>query len=100
MKILNKLPYGLQSWLYIVAGILFSGFALKGFLVPNSFLDGGVTGISLLIHEVFHVNLGLVIVLANIPLIIMGGFQINKKFAWKTLACVVGLALCLNFIEY
>ena len=36
---------------YILAGILFCGFALKSFLVPNAFFDGGVTGISLLIHE-------------------------------------------------
>jgi uncharacterized membrane-anchored protein YitT (DUF2179 family) len=86
--------------LYTIAGILFCGFALKGFLVPNQFFDGGVTGISLLIHELYHWNIGFVIILANIPFIIMGVFQINKTFALKTLAAVIGLALCLHFIPY
>jgi uncharacterized membrane-anchored protein YitT (DUF2179 family) len=86
--------------LYTIAGILFCGFALKGFLVPNQFFDGGVTGISLLIHELYHWNIGFVIILANIPFIIMGAFQINKTFALKTFAAVIGLALCLHFIPY
>jgi uncharacterized membrane-anchored protein YitT (DUF2179 family) len=86
--------------LYTVIGILFCGFALKGFLVPNQFFDGGITGISLLLHELYHWNIGYVIVLANVPLIILGAFQINTKFAIRTFAAVVGLALCLHFIPY
>jgi len=86
--------------IYTISGILFCGFALKGFLVPNQFFDGGVTGISLLLHELYHWNIGFVIVLANVPFIIMGAFQINKTFALKTLLAIVGLALCLHFIPY
>lgn len=85
---------------YAVAGILFCGFALKGFLVPNHFFDGGVTGISLLLHELYHWNIGYVIVLANLPLIILAGFQVNKSFAFKTFLAIIGLALCLHFIPY
>lgn len=83
-----------------IAGILFCGFALKGFLVPNQFFDGGVTGISLLLHELYHWNIGYVIVAVNIPFIIMGAFQVNKTFAIRTFLAVVGLALCLHFIPY
>ncbi|TDD94694.1 YitT family protein [Flavobacterium cellulosilyticum] len=83
-----------------IAGILFCGFALKGFLVPNQFFDGGVTGISLLLHELYHWNIGYVIVIVNIPFIIMGAFQVNKTFAIRTFLAVIGLALCLHFIPY
>lgn len=83
-----------------VSGILFCGFALKGFLVPNQFFDGGVTGISLLLHELYHWNIGYVIVAVNIPFIIMGAFQVNKSFAIRTFLAVIGLALCLHFIPY
>ena len=86
--------------LYTILGILFCGFALKSFLIPNQFFDGGVTGISLLIHELYHVNIAYVIILANIPFIIMGAYQINKRFAWRTSAAVVALGLCLLFIPY
>jgi uncharacterized membrane-anchored protein YitT (DUF2179 family)/predicted metal-dependent HD superfamily phosphohydrolase len=94
------LPHWLIDTIYIVAGILFCGFALQSFLIPNEFFDGGVTGISLLVHELYHKNIAYVIVLANIPFIIMGAFQVNKSFAIKTFAAVIGLGLCLSFVHY
>lgn len=92
--------YIIQDTIYIVLGILFSAFAMKSFLVPNHFLDGGVTGISLLGHEVFHWNLGLLLILTNLPFIIMGAYQVSKGFAIKTAIAVVGLAIALQYIEF
>lgn len=96
----NNIQQGIIDAVYISTGILFCGFSLKGFLIPNHFFDGGVTGISLLIHELYHWNIGFVIVLANIPFIIISGFLINKKFAIRTFVAILGLALCLHFIPY
>ncbi|MDB5151803.1 MAG: hypothetical protein JWR54_554 [Mucilaginibacter sp.] len=90
----------LKDTAYIITGILICGFALKSFLVPNEFFDGGVTGISLLIHELYHINIAYVIVTANIPFIIMGIFQVNGRFAWKTLAAIIGVGICLQFVPY
>ena len=70
-----QLPHWLKDTLYVISGILFSSFALKSFLIPNAFFDGGVTGISLLIFELYHIKISYVIVVANIPFIIMGAFQ-------------------------
>ncbi len=95
-----RLPQSLTDIIYTTIGILFCGFALKGFLVPNQYFDGGVTGISLLIHELYHVNIAYVIILVNLPFIIMGAFQVSSSFAIKTLAAVIGLGLCLLFIPY
>ena len=97
---MNKFKHTLQDILYCVIGIAFSAFALKSFLVPNHFLDGGVTGISLLIHEDTGYSLPVIIVLANIPFIIAGAFQINTRFAIKTFFCVLGLGLALTFLPY
>lgn len=85
---------------YTVVGVLFASFALKSFLVPNKFLDGGVTGISLLVHELYHVNIGVLILLTNLPFIIMGAYLVNRAFALKTLASVILLALALTFIPF
>src|ERR1700744_1986460 len=85
---------------YIIAGILICGFALKGFLVPNKFFDGGVTGISLLIHELYHIPIAYVIVVCNIPFIVMGAFQVNRAFAFRTFAAILGLGLCIWFMPY
>ncbi|MDB5286096.1 MAG: putative rane-anchored protein YitT [Mucilaginibacter sp.] len=96
----NAIKITVLDTVYILAGILFCGFALRSFLVPNAFFDGGVTGISLLIHELYHVNIAFVIIIANIPFIIMGAFQVDKSFAVKTSVAIIGLALCLLFIPY
>ena len=99
MKSLN-LPHWLTDTLCVLLGVLFCGFALRGFLVPNGFFDGGVTGISLEISEFYHLDIAYLIVIINIPLIIMGAFQVDKLFAFKTFAAVVGLGLCLSFFPY
>jgi len=91
---------GLIDIVYAIAGILFCGFALKGFLVPNHFFDGGITGLSLLVHELYHWNIAYVIIAANIPFVIMGAFQVNKRFALRTVLAITGLALCLLFMPY
>ncbi len=100
MKFLRHFSGTVQDIVYSVTGTLVCGFALKGFLIPHGLLDGGVTGISLLLHEVYHLNVAWFIILMNIPFIVAGAFQVNKKFALKTLACVIGLAVCLLFIPY
>ena len=99
MKNLN-LPHWLSDTAYTILGILFSGFALQSFLVPNHFLDGGVTGISLLLHEIYHIDSAYLIIAINIPFIIMGAFQITRAFAIRTMISIVGLGLCLLYIPY
>ncbi len=85
----------LQDGLLTVIGVVIAGFALKGFLVPNHFFDGGVTGISLLVHEVYGFNLAVVIILLNIPFIIVSFFTVSKTFAFRALLSVVLLGMCL-----
>ncbi|HTD42239.1 MAG TPA: YitT family protein [Mucilaginibacter sp.] len=100
MKRLN-LPSGVIDTIYVIFGILFCAFALTGFLIPNKFFDGGVTGISLVISEPNdYKSIAYVIVAVNIPFIIMGAMQVNKMFAYKTLAAVLGLGLCLLSSRY
>jgi uncharacterized membrane-anchored protein YitT (DUF2179 family)/predicted metal-dependent HD superfamily phosphohydrolase len=90
----------ISDLILILAGVVLAAFALKGFLVPNNFFDGGVTGISLLIHEIYHFNLAYVIVIVNLPFVFMGWYTINAHFAWKTLLCIILLGICLLYLPY
>ena len=91
----NKLfEYG-QDFLSMFFGVLMAGFALKYFLVPNQFFDGGITGISLLLHETYHLNLAIVIVLLNLPLIAISMYSVGRRFALRTLLSVCMLGTCL-----
>ncbi len=86
--------------IYIVIGVITAAFALQSFLVPNYFFDGGITGISLLIHEIYHINLAYVILAANLPFIILSMYVLNYSFAIKTFVCIILLGVCLHYISY
>jgi len=88
-----------RSFILISLGITSATIGLKGFLLPNGFLDGGVTGISLLTNQLTNINISLLIVLINIPFIIIGYKQMSLAFAIKTLLAIVGLAIAISLIE-
>jgi len=90
----------LKDIIFISLGVLAAGFGLKGFLLPNGFIDGGVIGISLLLNELTEYPLSILIVAINIPFIVLGYFQIDKSFVVKSILAIVGLAITLVLIDY
>ena len=85
---------------FILLGVLSAGFGLKGFLLPNMFIDGGVMGISLTIAELTEIPLSVLIVVINLPFLIMGFSTINRQFAFKSIIAIVLLAIIVQFIPY
>jgi len=73
--------------------------AMKGFMIPNRFLDGGVSGISILLHEILHVNISLLVIVLNASFIYLGYRRIGKTFAVQTTIAVILLAIGLLFID-
>lgn len=94
----SSLSENIQDAVFMLAGVFIGSFALKEFLVPNHFFDGGITGASLLVHEVYHFNLAIVIILFNLPLIAISYFSVGKKFALKTFISVILLGVCLVLV--
>lgn len=86
--------------LLIILGILSAGFGLKGFLLSSRFIDGGVTGVSMLISAVLGWPLPILILVINLPFIAVGYFQVSRKFALKSVLGIAGLALCLAFTKF
>jgi uncharacterized membrane-anchored protein YitT (DUF2179 family) len=83
-----------------VLGAISASYGLSGYLVPNGFFDGGVSGIALLLHEIYHFDLSLLIILLNLPIIILSYFGTGKGFAIKTVVAIALLSICLYFIPY
>lgn len=96
----QMMPGKIRRLLLIGLGILSAGLGLEGFVLPNGFLDGGVTGISLLINRLTGWPLSLLIVSVNIPFIIMAYRQVGPVFAVKTLLAIIGLAVCLVIVPF
>lgn len=89
-----------KDLLLIAIGIASAAFGLKSFLLPNSFIDGGAVGISLLIAEMTKLNLPITIVLVNIPFILFGLRVIGRAFVIKTALAIALLSLVLALVEF
>lgn len=96
----NAPIFSLSDVVYLLLGVTSASFALKSFLVPNHFLDGGVMGISLLLHEVKHWDLSIILVVINTPFIVLAYFKLGKHFAIRSMSAILLIVLILIFIPF
>ncbi|MEO8788297.1 MAG: YitT family protein [Chitinophagaceae bacterium] len=88
-----------RSILFLAAGVSSAALGLKGFLLPSHFLDGGITGISLLLTRLTHIDLSILLLVFNLPFIFLAAKQVSKTFALKTGICILALVLLVHFIN-
>jgi len=84
----------------VVLGILSAGMGLKGFLMSSRFIDGGVTGVSMLLSDVLGFSLAILILVINLPFIALGFRQVGGKFAIKSALAIASLSVCLAVVKY
>jgi len=89
-----------KSAVLISIGIFSAAFGFKGFLLTNHFIDGGATGISLLISALTEIPLYYLIIAVNTPFIIMGYRLMGRAFAVKTALANTGLAVVLATVTF
>jgi uncharacterized membrane-anchored protein YitT (DUF2179 family) len=95
-----KLRGALVDSLLIILGILSAGMGLKGFLLPSHFIDGGVTGISILVADATGLPLSVLIFIINVPFLFLGYRKLGVTFALKGAAAIGGLSLVLAFMHF
>ena len=89
-----------KNFVLIVTGIFSASFGFKGFLLTNDFIDGGATGISLLLAALTDIPLYVFLMVVNLPFIILGYKIMGKRFAVMTLLAIIGLALCVGLVPF
>ena len=89
-----------KDLLLITIGILSASFGFKGFLLTNHFIDGGATGISLLISALTGIPLYILIIFVNIPFVILGYKVMGRRFAVKTALSITALAIVLATVSF
>jgi uncharacterized membrane-anchored protein YitT (DUF2179 family) len=92
--------HNVRTVILISLGILSAGFGLRGFLLPNQFIDGGVTGISLLIYAKTGIPLSFLIVLINIPFVLLGWKQVGMDFSIRSIIAIALLAVVVALFPY
>lgn len=90
----------IKDVILVTVGIFSASFGLKGFLIPNSFIDGGATGISLLISQLTIAKFPVMLLLINIPFLLLGLRVIGWSFVIKASMAIAGLALVTAFISF
>lgn len=102
MNIANKIVwaklYTPASFVQMLIGVSLALFALKGFMIPNHFIDGGVIGLSILAHEIYHVSISIVLLLANAIFVFLAYRYVSKEVAVKSIITIVLLAIGLELI--
>jgi len=93
-----EIEHGLVDALYIFLGICSAAIGIEGFLIPSSFIDGGVMGISLIVNALTNTPLSLLILLFNFPFLIMAYSAIGRRFAIKSIIGIVCLSLIIHFV--
>jgi len=99
-EFLITLKRHIKDFFLITIGIFSASFGFKGFLLTNHFIDGGATGISLLISALTDIPLYILIIFVNIPFIILAYNIMGKQFAIKTALAITGLAICLATVSF
>lgn len=97
---MNRALRAVLNFTLIVLGIFSAGLGLKGFLLSSRFIDGGVTGVSMLVSNIMGWHLAVLILVINLPFIALGYSQIGRRFAIKSALAIGGLALCLALVKF
>ena len=98
-KIKNRGLRKVIEYIMLTLGTIIAAFALEQFLIPNTILDGGITGISIIIYKMFNIPLGILVVLLNIPFIYIGYRNLGKRFLIRTGYSMLLFSLFLSFFE-
>ncbi len=84
----------------ISLGVLLASIGLKGFLLPNSFLDGGATGIAILISRLYTIDISLILMVVSAPFLILAWFTLTKRILVKSVLSIIALAFFVHFENF
>lgn len=91
--------FSFRSILFTLMGIFFAVLGLQGFLVPNNFLDGGVTGLSILLMGIGNIHISVLLLICNLPFVILGFKKLGYTFGIHAIIAILLLSAGMYFIE-
>lgn len=98
-RIKNKKTRNIVNFIMLTIGAIIAAFALELFLIPNTILDGGITGISIIIYKITNIPLSILVVFLNIPFFYVGYKNLGKKFLLRAVYSMLTFSLFLSFFE-
>ncbi len=90
----------LINFFMLTLGSIIGAFALETILIPNTILDGGVTGISIIISKLTSIPLSILVLILNIPFVYVGYKNMGKGFLMRAVYSMVLFSLSLSYFAY
>jgi len=94
----DSLKAELKNYLFIIVGAMFLATGMVGFLIPNKIATGGIAGLSIILHHLFELPTGVILMIVNIPLLLLSLNYLGKKFAVRTIITIVITALFIDLL--
>ena len=98
-RIKNKTARNIMNFIMLTIGTIIAAFALELFLIPNTILDGGITGISIIAYKMTNIPLSMLVLVLNIPFFYVGYRNLGKKFLVRAIYSMITFSLFLSFFE-
>jgi len=93
-------PIIFWEFFQLAIAIVLASIGLKAFLLPNGFLDGGVTGISILLNKITGFEISIILPFISIPFFVIGWFTVSKRIVIRSLISVLILSLVIHFENF
>ncbi len=100
LKVKARRTRNVLSYIMLTFGAILAAFALETFLIPNTILDGGVTGISIIISKLSEIPVSVLVLVLNIPFIYIGYKNLGKGFLFRALYSMILFSFALSFFRY
>lgn len=98
-KVKSKKIKVFLNYVLLTIGCIISAYALEAFLIPNTILDGGITGISIIISKLSSIPMSILVLLLNIPFVYIGYKNIGKNFLFRTIYSMVVFSVFLSLFN-
>lgn len=95
----NKTFTKLLEYFFLIVGAILAAWSLECFLVPNSILDGGVNGISIILNKLYGINLSLLLVIINVPFLFIGYKNLGSEFLVKSVSTILIFSLFVHIFS-
>jgi uncharacterized membrane-anchored protein YitT (DUF2179 family) len=95
----RKLWAQTRDYFLIVVGAVAQAAALRLFLVPANLASGGVSGISQLLNHYTGWPIGVMVLIGNIPLFLLGWrFLGGRRFALRTATAIISYSIAVDLL--
>ena len=98
MVIIIGMKQQIVTAIFMILGVILATIGLKGFLIPNHFIDGGVTGLSMLLSQITEIPLYLMLLLVNLPFVVLGVFIMGWSLPLRGVVSILLLSISLQYL--